>query len=70
MSYFNLTSNRTCESCNPACKTCTGPSTKECYSCNSGYFNLNTSCVESSVCLAAGLYAEVSNNTCNKCHPK
>ncbi|KAE8539232.1 hypothetical protein D1P53_004330 [Cryptococcus gattii VGV] len=43
-SYYD-SSTSSCESCSPACSTCTGPGTSECLSCASPRVNLQGSCV-------------------------
>ncbi|WVQ79606.1 hypothetical protein IAT38_001706 [Cryptococcus sp. DSM 104549] len=42
--YYDSSSS-SCQSCSPACSTCTGPSTSECLSCASPRVNLHGSCV-------------------------
>ncbi|KAM8973148.1 protein disulfide isomerase CRELD2 [Pelodytes ibericus] len=53
--YYSLEKNNThsvCTVCNTACKTCHGPSNKDCHDCKDGWSKVEGSCVDNDECAA------------------
>lgn len=75
--YFHSTLNQTADSasfgfrnikitvdviCTPACATCYGNDISECYTCNTGWYLLNSTCMTD---CGAGLWNNPSGNVCS-----
>ena len=63
-SSVTLVCGQFCEACDSACATCTGGSSSQCTSCNSGFFlqPSSTTCLDT--CPTSYYYADSSTNTC------
>ena len=64
--YYLDSATQTCNTCDPDCETCSGPSATNCLSCHTGKYLLtaNNSCVS---CNVNGYYQDTSTQTCNTC---
>lgn len=57
---FFLAGNN-CTVCSPACQSCTGPTSNDCFACSAGHFTLNGQCVGADgngVCLGSTMVAD------------
>lgn len=75
---FRYTLNNTCISCNPGCKSCTGPSLAECQSCKdvidpidssiiTMYYLVNGNSICSINCPTGQFKKDGSPNVCQMC---
>lgn len=64
--FYGVDISNECDSCDPACSLCYGPSINECEACVDGYFLLEEydTCID--VCID-GYYGNSSNNKCSVC---
>ena len=57
---------RTCENCDPACKTCVLGTNSDCIECANGYVMYNKQCIKSDSC-PSGTYYDSTAGLCQKC---
>ncbi|EAS04209.2 zinc finger lsd1 subclass family protein, partial (macronuclear) [Tetrahymena thermophila SB210] len=59
--------NQLCSSCDPSCKTCSGPSSSNCLTCSRGLILHDNECINS---CPEQFYYDVVNDICSPCNSK
>ena len=66
MGTFGNSTTRACESCDPKCSICTGPTSSDCYRCSTNNYLIKTSFTCTDQCPTTA-YTDNTNMLCVDC---